>query len=45
MQNRLRSMWGRRAVRLAKQQIQAGAASQMMSLASMQKRVLIDMLI
>jgi flagellin-like hook-associated protein FlgL len=35
----------REASRLAKQQILAGAASQMISLASVQKRGLIDMLI
>ena len=45
MQNCLRFMRGRKADRLAKQQILAGAASQMISLASAQKRGLIDMLI
>jgi hypothetical protein len=38
-------MWGRKTVSLAKEQIMAGAASQMISLASEQKRGLIDMLI
>jgi flagellin-like hook-associated protein FlgL len=38
-------MWGREAMRLAKQQILAGAASQMISMASAQKRGLIDVLI
>ena len=45
MQKFLRFMRGRKAQRLAKQQILAGAASQMISLASEQKRGLIDMLI
>jgi hypothetical protein len=45
MQNCLRFMRGCRVVRLANQQILAGAASQMISLASAQKRGLIDMLI
>ena len=45
MRNFLRFMRGRRDVRLAKQQILAGAASKMILLASVQKRGLIDMLI
>ena len=45
MQDCLRSLRGREASRLAKQQILAGAASQMISLASVQKRSLIDTLI
>jgi hypothetical protein len=45
MQNCSRFIRGCRVVRLAKKQILAGAASQMISLASEQKRSLIDMLI